>query len=59
MINTKILINAIFYKSPHLLTTLNTTYNTIDPVGLEYLKESPRLKQLEFFKADFIPEEFD
>ena len=48
-------------ESPGLknLTTLNMTYNTIDPVGLEYLKESPRLKQLEFFKADFIPEEFD
>jgi hypothetical protein len=39
------------------LTTLNLTYNRMEPDGLELLANSPRLKQLETFKSDVPPED--
>ncbi len=39
------------------LTTLNMTYNNFDIEGLELLRESKRLKELQTFKSDLHDED--
>jgi len=41
-------------KGLQSLTTLNLTYNKLDPQGLQILQDSPRLQAMKAVKTDLL-----